>query len=239
LKPVLVLRHASHVPIGSLASVFGAAGAPWHYVDLFAGVPAGLPLSSSSGLVILGGPMNVDEIQSHPFLAPELDWIREAIACELPTLGICLGAQLLAKALGKPVYRNPVKEIGWYDVELLPAAADDRLFAGRGPTETVFQWHGDTFDLPEGAIQLARGQSCPVQAFRYGRSAYAVQFHVEMTTSLVDEWLEEPDFSAEVAALDYIDPQVVREQTSHRIAAMNSFSQCLLGRFAAWCGESG
>ena len=235
VKPVIVLRHAPHVPIGSLEHVLAEAGLPWHYLDLFARVPDRLPLSSSAGLVILGGPMNVDQVAEHPFLGPEIGWIREAIACQIPTLGICLGAQLLAKALGKPVFRNRVKEIGWYEVQLLPAAAEDRLFGGRGPVETVFQWHGDTFELPDGAVQLARGDGCPVQAFRYGPSAYAVQFHVEMTASLVDQWLEEPAFSAEVAALDYIDPQAVREQVPARIGQMNSFSQCLLGRFAQWC----
>ena len=237
MQPVVVLRHAPHVPIGSVQDVFAAAGLPWHYVDLYSDIPARLPLADAAGLVILGGPMNVDDVAAHPFLAIELDWIREAIDRELPTLGICLGAQLLAKALGKPVVRHMVKEIGWYEVQLLPAAHDDRLFGGRGPVETVFQWHGDTFELPAGAVQLARGTSCPVQAFRFGSSAYAVQFHIEMTAPLVNEWLEEPAFSAEVAALPYIDPQAVRDQAPQRIAAMDSFSRCVLGRFAVWCKE--
>jgi GMP synthase (glutamine-hydrolysing) len=235
LKPVIVLRHAPHVPMGSLEDVLARAGVPQVSVDLFAEIPASLPLDAAAGLVILGGPMNVDEVASYRFLLPELDWIRQAVERELPTLGICLGAQLLAKALGKRVYRNTVKEIGWYEIEVLPAAAEDRLFAGRGPIETVFQWHGDTFDLPDGTVHLARGASCSSQAFRVGRSAYGVQFHVEMTAALIDEWLEEPHFSAEVAALDYIDPAAIRAQVPRRIAAMDSLSQCLLGRFAAWC----
>ena len=237
MKPVIVLRHAPHVPIGSLEHVLAGAGVPWLPVDLFAESPKVLPLEAAAGLVILGGPMNVDEVEAYPFLLPELDWIREAVDRELPTLGICLGAQLLAKALGKRVYRNRVKEIGWYEVELLPAARDDRLFGGRGPVETVFQWHGDTFDLPDGAIHIARGPSCSHQAFRCGRSAYGVQFHVEMTPRLVDEWFGEPNFAAEVAALDHVDPTAILAQVPQRITAMESFSQCLLGRFAAWCGE--
>jgi len=235
MKPVIVLRHAPHVPIGSLEHVLARASVPQYPVDLFAEIPESLTLDKAAGLVILGGPMNVDEIQAHPFLLPELEWIRQAVDCQLPTLGICLGAQLLAKALGRPVYRNRVKEIGWYEVELLPASSEDRLFGGRGPVETVFHWHGDTFDLPEGAVLLARGTSCSNQAFRIGTSAYGVQFHVEMTPTLIDEWLEEPSFSAEVAALDYIDPATIRAQVPERIVAMDSFSQCLLGRFADWC----
>ena len=112
----------------------------------------------------------------------------------LPLLGICLGAQLLAKALGASVYRNPVKEIGFRNVELTAAAGGDRLFGGRGPAETVFLWHADTFDLPRGAVRLARGEQCPEQAFRYGESAYGVQFHVEMTPELLEAWLREPGF---------------------------------------------
>lgn len=237
MKPVIVLRHAEHVPIGSLEHVFADAGVPWRYVDLFAEAPDGLPLDGAAGLVVLGGPMNVDEVEAFPFLLPELEWIRHAVEIRLPTLGICLGAQLLAKALGKRVYRNPVKEIGWYEVELLPAAQEDQLFAGRGPAETVFQWHGDTFDLPDGAVRLARGRSCANQAFRCGPSAYGVQFHAEMTPNLMEQWLEEPAFSAEVASLDYIDPAAIRAQLPDRLAAMDSFSRCLLGRFAAWCRE--
>ena len=236
-RPVIVLRHASHVPIGSLEHVLVRAGLPQYPIDLFDTLPESLPLERACGLVILGGPMNVDDVESHPFLRPELDWIRQAVLRQLPTLGICLGAQLLAKTFGKPVYRNPVKEIGWYEIEVLPAAGEDRLFRGRGPVETVFQWHGDTFDLSDGAVHLARGASCANQAFRIGPSAYGVQFHVEMTPSLIDEWLEEPSFSAEVAALDYIDPAAIRAEIAARIVAMDSFSQCLLERFAAWCRD--
>ena len=105
---------------------------------------------------------------------------------DLPVLGICLGAQLLAKTLGARVYPNRVKEIGWYPIELTPAAADDPLFAQSG-AQTVFQWHGDTFDLPAGAVHLARSPLCENQAFRYGHNAYGLQFHIEMTAAMIDD----------------------------------------------------
>lgn len=235
LKPVVVLHHAPHVPLGSLEHVLARWAIPRLSFDLYAHRPETIPLHEAAGLVVLGGPMNVDEVETYPFLRAELDWIRQAVDQEVPLLGICLGAQLLAKAMGKPVYRNRIKEIGWYDIEILPAAEDDRLFHGRGPIETVFQWHGDTFDLPAGAVHLARASTCESQAFRVGRSAYGVQFHVEMTTGLIDQWLEEPHFSAEIAALDHVDAASVRLETPRRVAAMNDFSQCLLDRFARWC----
>lgn len=235
MKPVLVLHHAPQVPQGSLEHVLARWEIPRLSFDLFAHLPKAIPLAEAAGLVVLGGPMNVDEVETYPFLRAELDWIRQAVDREVPLLGICLGAQLLAKAMGKPVYRNRIKEIGWHEIEILPAAEDDRLFHGRGPIETVFQWHGDTFDLPDGAVHLARGATCVSQAFRVGRAAYGVQFHVEMTTDLIEEWLGEPHFSAELAELDYVDAGSVRAQTPRRIAAMNDFSQCLLDRFARWC----
>lgn len=237
LKPVIVLRHAPHVPLGSLQHVLHRWGVPQFPVDLFANLPRTIPLDSASGLVVLGGPMNVDEVEAYPFLKAELDWIRQAVDRELPLLGICLGAQLLAKAMGKRVYSNAVKEIGWYDLEILPAAQDDQLFHGRGPIETVFQWHGDTFDLPDGAVHLAQGTTCVSQAFRVGRAAYGVQFHVEMTTDLIDQWLDEPHFSAEIAELDYVDAASIRAETPRRIPAMDDFSQCLLERFVRWCAR--
>lgn len=235
MKPVIVLHHAPQVPLGSLEHVFARWEIPALSFELFAHLPEAIPLEDAAGMVLLGGPMNVDQVEAYPFLRKELDWIRRAVDREMPLLGICLGAQLLAKAMGKRVYRNAIKEIGWYEIEILPGAENDRLFQGRGPIETVFQWHGDTFDLPDGAVHLARGATCVSQAFRVGPSAYGVQFHVEMTSELIEEWLREPHFSAELAEVDHVDAALVKAQTPRRIAAMNDFSQCLLDRFARWC----
>jgi GMP synthase (glutamine-hydrolysing) len=183
----------------------------------------------------MGGPMNVDQADEFPFLATEVGWLRRAVEAGLPTLGVCLGAQLLAKSLGSRVYPHRVKEIGWYELELLPAATDDRLFAGARNRETVFQWHGDTFDLPQGAVQLARGASCEQQAFRYGPAAYALQFHVEMTARMVDDWFAEPCMCGEAAALNYVDPEEIRCRTPQALAAMAPLARRLLGGFAELC----
>ena len=155
----------------------------------------------------------------YPFLADEVRWLRQAVEADLPVLGVCLGAQLLAKALGSRVFANRVKEIGWYEVELLPEAADDPLFCDVASPATVFHWHGDTFDLPRGAVQLARSSQCENQAFRFGPSAYGLQFHLEMTAEMIDDWLCEANNCGELAGLDYIDPAAIRRQTPRQSAA--------------------
>jgi GMP synthase (glutamine-hydrolysing) len=235
MPPLLVLRHAPEVPLGSVAGVLAEAGLPFRYVDLFETVPERLPLEDAAGLIVLGGAMNANDVAEYPFLDTELGWIRAAVDRRLPLLGICLGAQLLAKALGASVYRNPVKEIGFGSVELTAAAGRDRLFGGRGPSETVFLWHADTFDLPRGAVRLARGAQCPEQAFRYGESAYGVQFHVEMTPELLEAWLREPGFEREIEELPGVDAAAIRRVAAEQFSAMREFSRCLLGRFARQC----
>jgi GMP synthase-like glutamine amidotransferase len=235
-RTVLIIRHMPQESAGTLENALTAAGLEVRYVDLFRDVPDKLPLDDASGLVVLGGPMNADEVDRYPFLKLDVQWIQQAIEAKLPLLGICLGAQLLAKALGARVYKNPVKEIGWYPIEWLPAAGDDPLFARHG-TATVFQWHGDTFDLPQGAVWLARGSSCHHQAFRWGTNAYGLQFHIEMTAAMIDDWLNKGQESGELAALDYISPQAIRELTPLFLPPMQQFAADVFGRFARMCLE--
>jgi GMP synthase (glutamine-hydrolysing) len=240
MKPVLVLRHVPHESLGSLEEYLARAGVGWRYLDWFTPESASASFDPAewAALVVLGGPMNVDEIDRYPFLKTEVAWLQRALAAELPVLGICLGSQLLAKALGARVYANRVKEIGWYSVETTDAATDDRLFAGSSRRETVFQWHGDTFDLPPGAVQLARGQACEQQAFRQG-TAHGLQFHVEVTPAIVEQWLAEPGNCGELSTLDYIDPAAIRRDMPERLPEMQSLADRLLGRFAELCRQRG
>jgi GMP synthase (glutamine-hydrolysing) len=245
MKPVLVLRQVAHETTGTLQAALDEAGLESRYVDLFAEVTARLDLAQAAGLVVLGGPMNVDQTDRYPFLGPEVQWIRRAVESGLPVLGICLGSQLLAKALGARVFPNDTKEIGWYPIELTPAAAEDRLFRTCWEAEgtkpmvpkrvTVFQWHGDTFDLPAGAVRLAHGASCAQQAFRYGDFAYALQFHLEMTPEMLDDWLGEPGNCGELAELDYIDPQEIRRRTPQELHALQTLARRMFGQFADMC----
>ncbi len=237
MKPVLVFQHVPRETLGSLETVLRQAGLAWRYIELFAGLPDRLDLEEASGLIVLGGPMNVDEADRYPFLAAEVVWIRQAVQRSIPMLGICLGSQLLAKAFGARVYPNPVKEIGWYEVELTPAAAEDPLFAGCPPRPIVFQWHGDTFDLPPGAVLLATSPLCRHQAFRIGQRAYGLQFHIEMTAGLIDTWLAHPENDAELASLPYIDPQHIRQQTPAMLPRLEAVGSDVLRRFAELCTD--
>jgi GMP synthase-like glutamine amidotransferase len=238
INHVLILRHEPNVSMGSIATVLAENGLAPRQLDLFEAMPGDLPWDQAAGLIVLGGAMSANDCDKFPFLVRELDWLREAVRRTVPTLGICLGAQLLAKALGAKVYRNPQREIGWYEIELLPAAAQDCLFEGREVKETVFHWHNDTFDQPDGAVQLAESPSCNQQAFRVGKFTYGLQFHVEMVPSLMELWLREHEGAVSTASgSDRIDTAAIRSAAPAAFPPMNAFSRCLLGRFAELCRE--
>ncbi len=226
-----VIRHIPHEPAGTMEDALRLAGLDFHYVDMFAAPPKYLDAKNVPALIIMGGPMNVDETQKYPYLADEIVWIREALAAETPIVGVCLGAQMLAKAGGVKVYPNGIKEIGWYPIELLPEAATDPLFHDLPTNLTVFQWHGDTFDLPAGAAYLAKSPLCKHQAFRLGKNAWGLQFHIEMTDWMSENWLIEPGFAKEVSELDYIDPEEIRRRTPEEMPGLKKLSATILGRF--------
>jgi len=238
MKAVIVLRHEPSVSMGSLADTLAAAGLGVRQFDLFESFPESLPWSEAAGLIVLGGTMSANDGDRLPFLVAELHWIRAAIQRQVPLLGICLGAQLLAKALGAAVYRNAQQEIGWHQVELLATAGYDRLFRGRSTQETVFQWHGGTFDLPPGAVLLAQSPLCRHQAFRYGAQSYGLQFHVEMVPELMENWLQEYESNESTCSGSRVEPAAIRAAATAAFPAMRSFSHCLLERFAELCKES-
>jgi GMP synthase (glutamine-hydrolysing) len=238
MKPVLALLHVPHEGIGTIGDALGRVEIPVDVVELFREQPREFHPSLHDGLIVMGGPMNVDETDRYPYLADEVRWIRQAIEADRPVLGVCLGSQLLAKALGARVYPNPVKEIGWYDVELTDAAKGDQLLAECSRTETVFLWHGDTFDLPAGAVQLARSQQCENQAFRFGPAAYGLQFHLEVTPEIISSWLGEPGNCGELDELDYIDPEAIRREMPAKIGPLKSLADRVFGRFAALCRQN-
>jgi len=143
-----------------------------------------------SHILILGGPMSANEEEKYPFLSQEIGLIKNCIKVDKPLLGICLGAQLIAKALGSRVYPAPTKEIGWHTVKLTHFVATDFLFSFMPSKVTVFQWHSETFDLPCRSVRLAFSEACPNQAFRYKHNTYGIQFHLEVNREMIRNWKE-------------------------------------------------
>jgi len=194
-------------------------------------------LDGYDGLVILGGPMNVDQVDAYPHLATEMEMVRRALAMDIPTLGICLGAQLIAKALGARVTQNPVKEIGWYDVSVTRAGKKDPLFGHFGESEKVFQWHSDTFEIPKGAVHLAESPSCRSQAFRVGRHVYGLQFHMEVEERLIARWLNVPIHRAEIESTrGEISPETIRDETRIHMQRLQHLSERTFRRFIEFFG---
>jgi GMP synthase-like glutamine amidotransferase len=143
-----------------------------------------------AAIVALGGPMGVYETEQHPWMRNLIDLLRDAIAAGVPTLGICLGSQALAAAAGADVRPTGYQEIGWYPITLQPAAKVDPLMGGLPSPLEVFHWHGDRWELPEGAVLLASSEKCDHQAFRIGEKAYGFQFHMEITPETPPIWAE-------------------------------------------------
>lgn len=185
----LVLQQIDCEGPGEFGSFMEAAGISFDIVKLNHGEKAA-NLSQYDAMLVLGGPMNVYEQDKYPFIREEDKLIKQAISMNMPYLGVCLGAQLLAKALGSKVRPNHTKEIGFMNVYLTDEARENRLFHNINKSLPVFQWHGDTFDIPQGARKLATSFSCTNQAFCHGR-LYALQFHMEVTAGMVREWAKE------------------------------------------------
>lgn len=232
MKSILVLQHVAHEPLGILHALLRTAGFRIRYVNYSREPEAQVAMTRYDGLIVLGGPMGVYESARHPHLLREIALVRDAIADEKPVLGICLGAQIIAHALGAAVGPLPVREIGWYGVHLTEEGARDPMLSQLGADEPIFQWHGDGFALPHGAVQLAGSEACAQQAFRYGTSVYALQFHLEVDASMVDRWLDLPAHQAEVNETHGPSGRErIRAETSARIDASMASGRRVFGRW--------
>jgi GMP synthase (glutamine-hydrolysing) len=212
---LLVFQHSACEPLGVLDPLLRRSGFRIRYVNFGRDPLAEVDVSRYDGLVVLGGSMNVDQADRFPHLLTEISILRKALERDMPILGICLGAQLLAAALGAAVRPNAVREIGWYPLEPQAAAGGDRLLRHFDGSQHVFQWHAYTFDLPPGAVHLAATATCRNQAFRYGDRAYGLQFHLEADELLIRRWLAVPEYLEEAGKVRAA--QVLRE--THRYAA--------------------
>lgn len=229
---LLVFQHVAYEILGTLDPLLRDAGFRIKYVNFERHPDAEPNLDSYDGLIVLGGPMNVDEVQDYPNLVTEVNLIKLAIDNEMPILGVCLGSQLLAKALGAKVTKNSEKEIGWYDVSSTSEGQEDPLISNFTQTEKIFQWHGDTFDLPKGAKLLASSPLCKNQAFKYGDNVYGFQFHLEVDKPMIERWLRVPGHKKEIEELDgKIDPEQIKSDTPEYISRLNDLSNSVFGNF--------
>ncbi len=196
---VLAFRHVPFEGLGLIEPALESRGVAFDYCDLYRPGAVMPDTASYNGLIFMGGPMSVND--DAPYLAQELRLAERAAAAGTPMLGVCLGSQLIAKALGARVYRNAEKEIGWFDVSLTETGRRDPLLSALEPTESLFHWHGETFDLPSGAELLAYSDRTPHQAYRAGDSIYGLQFHLEITPEMIVDWNLQDDNCGDVREL--------------------------------------
>ena len=229
-RPVLALQHIACEPPAAYEDELLARGLRLTRVELDEG--DALPDWREFGaVVVMGGPMGAYQEDEHPWLAPEKRLLREAVDAGMPVWGVCLGAQLLASALGARVYRGETPEVGVLPVELTPEAAADPVFAAAPQGFHTLQWHGDSFDLPAGATLLAGSPMYPNQAFRVGRS-YGIQFHIEVPLELATEWGDVPAYAQSLeATLGPGGLERLLAEVAEHAAAMVPLARTLFGRW--------
>ncbi|OHC67837.1 MAG: glutamine amidotransferase [Rhodocyclales bacterium GWA2_65_20] len=228
MKPVAIFRHSPGEGAGYFATFLDAHSVPWQLVRIDAGDPAPATPDAYSGLCFMGGPMSVND--DLPWIAPVLALIRTAVAQGIPTLGHCLGGQLMAKALGGSVGRNPVKELGWGEVSICDTAARDWL--GDLESFEAFHWHGETFTIPPGATRILSSRYCENQAFVSGPHL-GLQCHVEMTAAMIRLWNRQWAAESATASASVQTPEQMDERMEERIAAMRRAADRL---YEKWIG---
>ena len=188
---IYFIKHIDIEGPGTFGDFLKRKDIPFKIIDL--GAKEKLPKLTKdvAAIVVLGGPMNVYEEDKYSFLKDEDRFIKDIIAKKIPFMGICLGSQLLSKAAGSTVTKSPVKEVGFFDVELTKDGKVDPLFKGLENKINIYHWHGDMFNIPSGGKLLATANGCPHQAFKVGPYAYGLQFHVEITDVSINEWATE------------------------------------------------
>lgn len=228
MKPVAIFRHFYSEGPGYFATFLDRHSIPWTLIriDENEAVPAGV--DDFSGLVFMGGPMSVND--PLPWVAQSCALIHAAAAADLPVLGHCLGGQLIAKALGGVITKNPVKEIGWGPVRVLDNETAHDWFGDLAGFET-FHWHGETFSIPPGAVRLLESDRCANQAYALGR-IFGMQCHVEMTEDMIRQWCQ--DGAAEIAASEspaVQAPEVMQTCMALKVAALNAVADRIYARW--------
>ena len=231
MAKIYVLQHHPVENLGTIADALEGAALAWQYVRVNEGQSVPRDMKGAGGLIVMGGPMGVYQTDRYPWLRDEMALINDSIKRNLPVLGICLGAQILAAALGAKVERNANgKEIGWHPIKLEDAAKDDRLCRDLPDTLTPFHWHGDIFELPAGAVSLAKSEKTPCQMFRYGDKAYGIQFHFEVTRDAVAAMAEA--FAKEVDR-EKIDAGAMITRAAELTPALEKIADTVFSRWAS------
>ena len=231
MKPILLIRNDRSESFGTAPSSLAMAG-----LDVVtANLPAGssLPaLDDVAGVITFGGTVNVDQVGDHPYLADVRRITREAVDRGVPYLGICLGSQILARALDVEVRRGDLKEVGFEVIHPTPDAKEDALLSFLGEDEMVMQWHEDTHPLPDGAVLLATSEAIPVQGYRVGELAWGIQFHLEVDAAELDWWLDIADSLMDVEAAWGKSTARIREEAREHMAAHEERGREIFRRFA-------
>ena len=233
MKPILAIEQDPTLPgLGLLGRVVRARGLPIVSAHAWEGDLDGLRADDFAGIVPLGGSMQSWDEERLPFLGRERELLREAVDEGVPVLGICLGGQILARALGADVFPSERPERGWLTVEATPEAAGDPLLAHLREPVGVYQWHLDVFDLPDGAVRLARSDLSENQAFRYGERAWGLQFHPEVDAPIFAGWMQNYADAPAAVGLD-------RAALEAAVAAGSpEFTEPLFGAFCTVCGDA-
>jgi GMP synthase (glutamine-hydrolysing) len=230
MAKIWVLQHHPAENLGGIADALEGAALAWQYVRVFNQQPIPRDMKGAGGLIVLGGGETVYKLDRYPYLRDEIQLIENALAVGKPVLGICLGSQLLAAALGATVRRGAQREIGWYPVRLNDIAAHDRLMHGLPGEFMAAHWHSDVFDVPSGATALASSELTEVQAFRHGANAYGILFHAEMTHEILAALLAEYDEGLKRAG---IDGEAIASQAQIHLPKLGAIGSQIFSRWAA------
>ncbi len=229
MRRILVIQHIPGEGPGIIGPLITRDGFRADFLRVYKNGKIPIGIGGYSALIVLGGPMGVYEEARYPFIRDEIKLIESALRNRVPTFGVCLGSQLLAKAAGADVYKGGKKEIGWYRVALTGDGKNDRLFLGLPEEFTVFQWHGDTFDVPGRSRNLASSELFPNQVIRVGPCAYGVQFHLEVTEGMIRDWIDVN--RDELKTVKNIDPKKIIKDIPGNIQTLHGYGRAVISRF--------
>lgn len=230
MNPIAIFRHAASEGPGYFSAFLDARNIPWTLIAIDAGEAVPLTASAYSGLVFMGGPMSVND--DLPWIPAVLALIREAVALDIPVLGHCLGGQLISKALGGIVSKNPHKEIGWGEASVAENSVARDWF-GDSKKFNAFHWHGETFSLPQGATLLLANSACAHQGYAIGKHL-ALQCHVEMTAAMIAEWCAIGTDEIASAQSSYVQSaHEIKQLTPKNLADLHKIAQRLYTKWLA------